>query len=100
MYYSDTVKKIPAFAISIADADYLSEKLKLNNNIKIFLRSNCEEYLEKFSYNVIGEIKGSEYTDEIILVNGHLDVWDNGEVAHDDGAGVVHSYKVMRIFKN
>ena len=47
------------------------------------------------SYNVIGEIKGSEFPEEIILVGGHLDSWDIGEGAHDDGAGVVQSLQVL-----
>jgi hypothetical protein len=99
MYYLDTIKKIPAFAISTKDADELSEKLKTDSGIKIYLRSTCEEYPEKLSHNVIGEITGSEKPDEIILVSGHLDAWDNGEGAHDDGAGVMHAYEVMRLFE-
>lgn len=51
------------------------------------------------SYNVIGEIKGSEYPDEIITVGGHLDSWDLGDGSHDDGAGVVQSMEVLRLFK-
>jgi hypothetical protein len=99
MYYVDTVKKIPAFAISTIDAGMLSEKLKADPGLKIFLRSTCEEYPEKQSYNVIGEITGTEKPEEIILVSGHLDAWDNGEGAHDDGAGVMHAYEVLRIFR-
>ncbi|HMS51500.1 MAG TPA: M20/M25/M40 family metallo-hydrolase, partial [Chitinophagales bacterium] len=51
------------------------------------------------SFNVIGEIKGTEHPEEVILVGGHLDSWDKGEGAHDDGAGVVHSIEVLRILK-
>ncbi|MBY0426938.1 MAG: M20/M25/M40 family metallo-hydrolase, partial [Cytophagales bacterium] len=51
------------------------------------------------SYNVVGEIKGTEYPEEIILVGGHLDSWDVGEGAHDDGTGVVQSMEVLRIIK-
>jgi carboxypeptidase Q len=51
------------------------------------------------SYNVIGEIKGSKYPDEIIAVGGHLDSWDLGEGAHDDGTGIVQSIEVLRLFK-
>lgn len=99
MYYADTIKKIPAFAISTKDADELSEKLKQDSELKLFLRSTCEEFPEKPSYNVIGEITGSEKPEKIILVSGHLDAWDNGEGAHDDGAGIMHAYEVIRIFK-
>lgn len=50
------------------------------------------------SHNVIAEIKGSQYPDEIILVGGHLDSWDVGDGSHDDGAGVVQSMEVIRLF--
>ena len=51
------------------------------------------------SHNVIGEIKGSEFPEEIITVGGHLDTWDVGEGAHDDGAGCVHSIGALRLFQ-
>ena len=54
---------------------------------------------QKTSYNVIGEIKGSTHPDEIILVGGHLDSWDVGEGAHDDGAGCVQAMGVLQLIK-
>jgi hypothetical protein len=51
------------------------------------------------SYNVIGEIKGSKFPDEYITVCGHLDSWDTGKGAHDDGAGVVQSIEMLRVLK-
>ena len=59
---------------------------------------NCKNNPDVQSYNVIGEIKGSEFPDEVILVSGHLDSWDTGEGAHDDGTGVVQSIEVLRLF--
>ena len=50
-------------------------------------------------YNVIGEIRGSEFPEEIITVGGHLDAWDLGEGANDDGSGVVQSIEVLRMLK-
>lgn len=99
MRYADTVKKIPAVAISTADADLLSEYLRQDSTLEVYFRTDCEELPEKTSYNVIGEIKGSVYPDEIILVGGHLDSWDLGEGAHDDGAGIIHALEVLRIYK-
>ncbi len=99
MRYADTVKKIPAVAISTADADLLSEYLRQDSELEVYFRTDCEELPEKTSYNVIGEIKGSAYPDEIILVGGHLDSWDLGEGAHDDGAGIIHAMEVLRIYK-
>lgn len=99
MSYADSTKKIPAAAISTVDAHNLSEALK-NNELKyLFMELSCKQLEDTISYNVIGEIKGQEFPDEIILVGGHLDSWDIGEGAHDDGAGVVQSLQVLETFK-
>lgn len=99
MRYIDTIKKIPAIAISTNDADMLSQSLKFDKSLEVYFRTTCEELPEKLSHNVIGEIKGTLYPDEIIVVSGHLDSWDIGEGAHDDGAGLIHAMEVLRIFK-
>ena len=99
MSYADSIKKIPAVAISTVDAHNLSEALK-NNELKyLFMELSCKQLDDTISYNVIGEIKGQEFPDEIVLVGGHLDSWDIGEGAHDDGAGVVQSLQVLETFK-
>jgi Zn-dependent M28 family amino/carboxypeptidase len=54
---------------------------------------------KELSYNVVGEIKGSEKPNEIIMAGGHLDAWDNGQGAHDDGAGVVQAMEVLAMYK-
>ncbi len=100
MRYEDGVKKIPACAIGTADADLLSATLKKEKRITVRLKMNCELLPDKKQYNVVGEIKGSTHPEEIILVGGHLDSWDTGEGAHDDGAGVVQSMEVLHLFKN
>ena len=92
-------QRIPAAAISTKDADLLSSMLKMDNSIKFFLKQNCKQLDDVLSYNVIGEIKGSEFPDEYILVGGHLDSWDLGDGSHDDGAGCVQSMEVLRLFK-
>ena len=92
-------QRIPAAAISTKDADLLSSMLKMDNSIKFFLKQNCKQLDDVLSYNVIGEIKGSEFPDEYILVGGHLDYWDLGDGSHDDGAGCVQSMEVLRLFK-
>lgn len=98
--YQDGVDKIPAAAISTKGAETLSKQLKNDPNLKFYMRMTCENLPEVLSYNVIGEIKGTEKPDEIILVGGHLDSWDLGEGAHDDGTGVVQSMEVLRLFKD
>ncbi len=97
---SKTAKNIPSIAISTNDADRLSNSLK-RCPTSLFIRTNCELAGEVISYNVIGEIRGSEFPDEIILIGGHLDAWDVGEGAYDDGSGCAHSIEVMyRLLKN
>ena len=92
-------KRIPAAAISTNAAEKLSKLLKINPNLKFLLRQQCKSYKDVKSHNVIAEIKGSEFPDEIILVGGHLDSWDIGDGSHDDGAGIVQSIDIINIFK-
>ena len=99
MSYTDSTKKIPAVAISTKDAHDLSEALKVNNVKSLSLELSCKQLPDTVSYNVIGEIKGSKFPEEIILVGGHLDSWVIGEGAHDDGAGGVQSLLVLETFK-
>lgn len=102
MKYDSTVSltKIPAFALSFKAADLLSENLKKDAQLSLYLKSNCKSFPDAPSFNVIGEIKGSEKPNEYIITGGHLDSWDNGEGAHDDGAGVVQSVEALAMFKN
>ena len=97
MAYEEGVDSIPAFAISTNGADYLSENVTKYDNLELNLKSFCKSYPDKISHNVIGEIKGSEFPNEYITVGGHLDSWDMGEGAHDDGAGVVQSIEVLHL---
>lgn len=99
MRYKDSIPQIPCCAISTNAANLLSRILRANSETKFFLRQMCHFADSVLSYNVIGEIKGSEFPDEYITVCGHLDSWDVGEGAHDDGAGVVQSIESIRIFK-
>ena len=73
--------------------------LNLDKNIKVFFKQSCKQLKDVQSYNVIGEITGSEFPKEYMIVGGHLDSWDLGDGAHDDGAGVVQSMDVLRLLK-
>jgi len=101
MSYGDTPanKRIPAAAISTNDAKYLSGMLKIQNDLEFYFKMNCEVHADVESYNVIGEITGTQNPEQIMVVGGHLDSWDIGDGAHDDGAGVVQSMEVLRLFK-
>lgn len=81
-------------------AKKLSRSLNHNPNIKLSLKINSQTLPDILSHNVIGEIRGSENPDKIIMIGGHLDAWDVGEGAHDDGAGSVQSLYTLRTLKN
>jgi carboxypeptidase Q len=99
MSYQEGVKKVPAAAISTNGAEALSKAIKENSDTKFHLILSCKTLPDVESYNVIAELRGTEFPDEFMVVGGHLDSWDKGEGAHDDGAGVVQSIEVLRIFK-
>jgi len=85
---------VPAVAISTNDANVLTEALK-GGPVELYIRTTCQMFEDALSYNVIGEIRGKTHPEEIILIGGHLDSWDIGEGAHDDGAGCMQSIEVM-----
>jgi len=88
-----------AFAISVTGAKRLNALLAQNKNFELYLYSDCKTLPDEPSYSVVGEIRGNEIPNEVIVVGGHLDSWDLGEGAHDDGAGVVQSIEVINAFK-
>jgi hypothetical protein len=97
--YRDSIPKIPAIAISTLHAELLSKSLSEGKGLKFYFESHCEMLEDVRSFNVVGQIRGSQFPDEIIDVGGHLDSWDLAQGAHDDGAGCVQSIEVLRIFK-
>ena len=101
MTYGDIAPsdRIPSAAISTKHADLLSGMLKLDSNIQFYFKQNSKQLDDVLSHNVIGEITGSEFPDEYIVVGGHLDSWDLGDGAHDDGAGCTQSMEVLRLLK-
>jgi hypothetical protein len=96
--YVDSFAKIPAVAIGLKDADWLSDMLQ-KQPTSVTLHTHGKFLPDTIGHNIIGELKGSELPDEYITVGGHLDSWDNCEGAHDDGAGCVQTMEVLRAFK-
>ncbi len=96
-YDKDDTAKIPAVAIGPKSADELENTLK-SQKVIAKLNSNATMKGEKLSHTVIGEITGKK-DQNVLMVSGHLDSWDVGEGAHDDGAGIVQSIEVLRAFK-
>lgn len=101
MSYRDLPKEqyIPAAAISSRAAENLSTDLKANPNLKFYFKQSCENLPDAPSFNVVGQITGTESPEKVIVVGGHLDSWDLGEGAHDDGTGIVQSLEVAYLFK-
>ena len=99
MVYVDSLQKISAAALGYLDADFLHKALIDDPKLMINLKMNCKTLPEAQSYNVIAEITGTEFPNEIIVVGGHFDSWDQGCGAHDDGAGCVQSMEVLHLFK-
>ncbi len=99
MRYDEKINKIPAVAISVIDADFLSDAIKEDENLEVTIILDCKKFDDALSYNVIGEIKGSEFPNEIIVVGGHFDSWDKGCGAHDDGGGCIQSIEAVELFK-
>jgi carboxypeptidase Q len=98
MHYEDGIPRIPAAAISTQDAEWLSAALK-KNACTFVMEMDCRNFPDADSYNVIAELRGRKKSNEIITFGGHLDSWDAGEGAHDDGAGVIHCLEALRILK-
>lgn len=99
MTYADAKKKIPAMAISTYDAERLSNHLVQEPGLEFFYKMSCEWGDSTISYNLIADIKGKEKPDEIIVVGGHIDSWDLGTGAHDDGAGSIHALESAYLLK-
>jgi len=99
MVYNDSFPKIPAFAIGLQDADKLVAAAVSREELHLFISTRAHALADTTGYNVIGEWVGSEFPDQYITVGGHLDSWDPGEGASDDGTGCVQSIEVLRVLK-
>jgi len=98
MHYQDGVTKVPAAAVATADAEALAALLK-NGPVRVRLQLGCETRPDVPSANVVGELRGSEHPEQIVVIGAHLDAWDLGQGAHDDGAGCAHVLEAVRLLK-
>jgi carboxypeptidase Q len=99
LIYDKDAGMIPAAALSIRSANELSTLLKSDPKLTVNLKLSAAQHPLVSSFNVIGELTGRDLPREYVVVGGHLDSWDLGTGAHDDGAGVVHSIEVVRVLK-
>jgi hypothetical protein len=99
MLYDPIVTRIPGIAVSTQGANTLSRALRADPDLKVYLKTSCATLSPITSYNVAGEITGAQKPNEIILLGAHLDSWDLGEGAHDDGAGCAQVIEALRLLK-
>ncbi|MFM7157935.1 MAG: M28 family metallopeptidase [Bacteroidota bacterium] len=99
MRYSDDGKKIPHAAISIEDAEMLDRQCGLGLKPNVTLKLESKFLPDANSRNVIAEIRGSEKPEEIVVFGGHIDSWDVGQGAMDDGGGCIAAWEALRVIK-
>jgi len=99
MSYKEGLDSIPHGGLGVLSSEKLSKAIKENPNLELTVKLSGTWYPDALSHNVIGLIRGTKNPEKIITVGGHLDSWDIGEGAHDDGAGCVHSIGALRLFQ-
>jgi len=99
MRYGDAEKKIPAAAISIEDAELIARLYKRNVPVVVHLLMQAKTLPDAESANVIGELRGSTHPEEVIVIGGHIDSWDAGQGAHDDGGGCVIAMEAINVLR-
>ncbi len=99
MRYQEGPKRIPTAAVSTLGVGRIARHLEAGRRVVLHFRQNCRWFEDAPSFNVVGELVGTTHPDEIVLVGGHLDGWDVGHGAHDDGAGTCHSLSAVRTLK-
>ncbi|XP_077732290.1 carboxypeptidase Q isoform X1 [Canis aureus] len=98
--YQDGVPKIPTACITVEDAEMMSRMASRGNRIVIQLKMGAKNYPDADSFNTVAEIIGSKYPEQVVLVSGHLDSWDVGQGAMDDGGGAFISWEALSLIKD
>jgi Zn-dependent M28 family amino/carboxypeptidase len=99
LHYAEDQPRIPAAAVSTRGAEQLSAWIAAGREPRLTLSLSCAWHADVESFNVVGELRGSERPEELVVVGGHLDAWDVGQGAHDDGAGCMQAFEVLRLLK-
>jgi Iap family predicted aminopeptidase len=97
--YEDAVPRIPAAAVAAEDADLVHRLLASGETVRLSLRLGCRTLPDALSANVVADLEGREAADEVVLIGAHLDSWDLGTGALDDGAGVAMVMETLRLLK-
>ena len=99
MNYDTTVAKIPAAAVTTEDADMIARMAARGERVTVRLHMSAHFLPDAPSRNVMGELRGREFPDEVVVMGGHIDSWDVGRGAMDDAGGVVAAWEAVRILK-
>ncbi|TAH39690.1 MAG: M28 family peptidase [Planctomycetota bacterium] len=95
--FEDAGPKIPALALGVQSAERLSAALAAGKVESVTLETHCRELADREQWNVVGEIAGSKWPEEVVVLGAHLDAWETGDGAHDDGAGCTHVLEAARL---
>lgn len=98
--YEDDIKKIPAAALTLEDAGYIERQIGRGVKVEVELRMEAMMRPERESANAVAELKGREKPEEIVVIGCHIDAWDVGDGAHDDGAGCMMAMEAARVLKD
>jgi len=99
MRYAEDVPKIPHAALAAEDADLIVRLLKRDKTVRLRMELSCWSEEDAPSANVIAELRGREHPEQIVVIGGHLDSWDVGQGAHDDGVGIAATIETLRLLK-
>jgi len=97
--YTEGAPQIPAAAITTEDADFLQRMQDRGTTVRVRLKMDAKFLPDADSFNVVGEIRGRERPDEVVVVGGHFDSWDVGTGSTDDGGGCVATWEALRLMK-
>jgi hypothetical protein len=97
--YEPGVPKIPAAALSVEDAAMIQRLTTGGNPVQVRLSMEAHEEPDADSHNVMGEIRGREKPEEVVVLGGHIDSWDTGQGANDDGSGIMATMEAVALIK-
>ena len=100
MTYDEKYSKIPHAALTMEDAMMLGRLYDRGEKITIKLNMEAKTLPDRWSKNIISELIGSTYPDEVIVIGGHIDSWDVGQGVHDDAGGCIVAWETLRLIKN
>jgi hypothetical protein len=98
-HYEDGVVKVPMVAVATAVADLLEDVCANDAKHQVTVNLGCRTLADRMSANVVASTVGAVHPEKIIAFGGHFDSWDEGEGAHDDGAGCMHAFDALRLLK-